>query len=757
VLRVRADLSTQAGGLCLKLEELPINKRVISLLQGLGTTSLFPTQELAFDSGVLSGKNLVLAVPTSSGKTLVAEVCMLKSILEGNGKALYLVPLKSLAHEKYMDFKKYEPLGITIAVSVGDYDSKGTNLREADIVILTTERADSLIRQKTSWMDEVGILVVDEVHLVNDPSRGPTLEMVLAKIGQMLPSIQIVALSATISNADDIAGWLEADLVRSDWRPVKLNEGVYSDGTVQFNDLTFRHIPRKRSDEVSDLACDILDENGQVLIFVSSRKSTIAVAKKLSSSIRPYLDSPTLDALSKIAAKLDKGASAPESTKTLAKMIAHGIAFHHAGLTNVERTVVEGCFRDNLLKVIVATPTLAAGVNLPARRVIIRDYRRFEQYRGNHPIPVLEYKQMAGRAGRPKYDNYGEAVLFARSEDEREFLMDYYVHSEPEKISSKLASPLAVQTHLLSAIASEMTQTRGEIDCLIDKTFFSYQFERWELDHIVTSALDYLVDGGLVETEGTDRFTATPLGNRASRLYIAPSTAILFRDALVSHDTISEMGILHLICASDDQPITYVTQSELEDYEFLLETHQEEFLVEPPDSWDEPEAYTAYLAQIKTARLLQDWISEKTEREMTDLFNVGMGDVHRYVQSAEWLLYSATEIVRVSNMVAHLPKLHPLRTRMKHGVREDLLELVGLKGIGRIRARMLYSHDLHTLSDLYQAEIEKIANVPFIGTAVAQSVKRQLGVEISQEPNHDELEDYEDDTGTQQTLLEDFE
>ena len=369
----------------------------------------------------------MLAVPTSSGKTLVAEVCMLKSILEGNGKALYLVPLKSLAHEKYIDFKKYEPLGITVAVSVGDFDSQGTNLKDADIVILTTERADSLIRQKTPWIDGVGLVVVDEVHLVNDASRGPTLEMVLAKIGQILPRVQIVALSATISNADDIAGWLGADLVRSDWRPVKLNEGVYADSTVYFNDSTTRSVPRKRRDELSDLACDILDEDGQVLVFVSSRRSTIAAAKKISPSVRPYLDSVAKDALAKIAAKLDRGASVPESTKTLAALMSNGVAFHHAGLTNVERTLVENCFRNNLLKVVVATPTLAAGVNLPARRVVIRDYRRFEQSRGNYPIPVLEYKQMAGRAGRPKYDSYGEAVLYARSEDEREFLMDYYV------------------------------------------------------------------------------------------------------------------------------------------------------------------------------------------------------------------------------------------------------------------------------------------------------------------------------------------
>ena len=208
----------------MKLENLPINKRVITLLQDQGVSSLFPTQQQAFDTKVLDGKNIVLAVPTSSGKTLVAEICMLKAILDGRGKALYLVPLKSLAHEKYEEFKKYDELGITTAMSVGDFDSSGTQLNSADIVVLTTERADSLVRNKTDWIDEVGIIVVDEVHLVSDQSRGPTLEMVLAKLRRILPKIQIIALSATISNANEIAGWLDAELVKSTWRPISLKE-----------------------------------------------------------------------------------------------------------------------------------------------------------------------------------------------------------------------------------------------------------------------------------------------------------------------------------------------------------------------------------------------------------------------------------------------------------------------------------------------------------------------------------------------------
>lgn len=741
-----------------RLEELAINKKVISLLQSLGITKLFPPQEQAFETGVLEGSNLVLAVPTSSGKTLVAEICMLKTILDGRGKALYLVPLKSLAREKYADFKKYETLGITVAMSVGDYDSSGTKLGEADIIVLTTEKADSLVRHKVDWINNIGIVVVDEVHLINDPARGPTLEMVLAKLMQMIKT-QIVALSATISNASDIADWLDATLVKSTWRPVPLSEGVYLDGTIDFENLEInqrstKHVSRNRKEELADVVCDTLDENGQVLVFVSSRKSTISMAKRLAPFLRRYLSDETLRRLIQIAKKIDSKASAPEISKILGKLVASGVAFHHAGLDNNERALVEDAFKENLLKVIVATPTLAAGVNLPARRVIIRDYRRFEQSRGSYPIPILEYKQMAGRAGRPKYDKYGEAVLIARTEQERDALVDHYVLSDPEEIFSKLISPSALRSHLLAAIATELTNNRKEIDNLISKTFFAFSDEQQKINHHVSSAIEFLKDGELIEITPSELYTATALGRRASQLYIDPQTAIMFRDVLSQSETHTIFGILHMICHTSDQPVTYIARSEVEDTEVFIEDHFKEIMIEPPDELDT--AYNDFLGEVKTARILQEWISETTEKDITERYNVGMGDVHRFVQSAEWLTYAASEIARITNNPEHIPSLSGLCSRLKYGVRTDILELVGLRGIGRIRGRMLHNHGLHSLTELYHVPIEELARIPTIGTTIAESIKTQLGVEVKSTTPHIEPAEEADDFDSIQTLLDDF-
>ena len=743
----------------IRLEELDINRKIITHLQDQGISELFPPQISAFETGVLDGKNLVLAIPTSSGKTLVAEICMLKTILDGRGKALYLVPLKSLAREKYSEFKKYESLGITTAMSVGDYDSPGRSLHDADIVIVTTERADSLVRHKAEWINDVGVVIADEVHLINDSKRGPTLEMVLAKLTQIVEDLQTVALSATISNANQIAEWLGAELVRDTWRPVPLSEGVYLDGQINFyrdGKNSARRINRTRKDELADVVCDTLDEDGQVLVFVSSRRSTIAVAKKLAPFLRRYISDDAMRRLSKGATKIGRAPSAPEASKTLARLIANGAAFHHAGLDNQERALVEDYFKEDLLKVIVATPTLAAGVNLPSRRVIIRDYRRFEPDRGSYPIPVLEYKQMAGRAGRPKYDVYGEAVLIARTEPEHDFLIDNYTLSEPEEITSKLASPRAVRAHLLASIAVEMTRNREEIDSLIAGTFFSHQFDQWEINQHVSSALGFLEEGSLIETSPDGSYTATLLGRRTSQLYIDPQTAILFRDVLSGTDSHSIMGILHLLCYTPDQPLTYVTRSEAEEYEVTMDDYLDELMIEPPIE-ESPRAYAEFLAQMKTASLLQDWIAEKTEKDITDRYNVGMGDVHRFVQSAEWLTYAASEISRISNATGHIPFLHNLRSRLRYGVRSDILELVSLRGVGRVRGRMLHNHNLVNLPDLHKVPLEELARIPTIGTAIAESIKKQLGFDIkltTTEP--DILVNDDDDIDSMQTLLEDF-
>ncbi len=197
-------------------------------------TKLRPAQEKSIKKGLLNGKNLLVCTPTASGKTLIAELAMLKSIIEGKGKAIYIVPLKALASEKFKDFKRRYSQVAKIALTIGDIDSSDPYLAEYDLIVTTSEKFDSLIRHHTPWLTSIATIVVDEIHLLNDHERGPTLEILLTILKQLLKNAQIIGLSATIGNAEELAEWLNADLVVDEWRPVKLHKGIYLDGEIEF-------------------------------------------------------------------------------------------------------------------------------------------------------------------------------------------------------------------------------------------------------------------------------------------------------------------------------------------------------------------------------------------------------------------------------------------------------------------------------------------------------------------------------------------
>ena len=378
----------------MKIDTLPIPKALRDAYSAIGISELYPPQADCVKAGLLDGKNILAAIPTASGKTLIAETAMQKAIAEG-GKCLYIVPLKALASEKYDDFSGK---GVTVGIATGDPDQKDEYLGRYDIIVATSEKTDSLLRNKAEWLKRVSLLVVDEIHLIGDDTRGATLEMVIAKMRYQNPDMQIIGLSATMGNPEELAKWLDAALITSEWRPVDLREGVYYQGKIRFGDSE-RAVPSVKKDDDLNLLLDTAEEGGQCLVFVSSRRSAEAFAKKAAAALKK--SSPELDRYSEIIAKADTTASG----KVLAEAVKKGAAFHHAGLPRAARAAVEEGFRKGEIVSISSTPTLAAGLNLPARRVIVRDYQRYDVRTGMNKIPVMEYRQMAGRAGRPRLDH----------------------------------------------------------------------------------------------------------------------------------------------------------------------------------------------------------------------------------------------------------------------------------------------------------------------------------------------------------------
>jgi len=197
-------------------------------------TKLRPAQEKSIKKGLLQGKNLLVCTPTASGKTLIAELAALKSIIEGRGKAIYIVPLKALASEKYRDFRRRYDKIAKVALSIGDIDSADLFLADYDLIVTTSEKLDSVIRHNAPWLANIKTIIIDEIHLLNDTERGPTLEILITILKNLLKNAQIIGLSATIGNAEELAEWLQADLIVDEWRPVKLHKGIYIDGKIEF-------------------------------------------------------------------------------------------------------------------------------------------------------------------------------------------------------------------------------------------------------------------------------------------------------------------------------------------------------------------------------------------------------------------------------------------------------------------------------------------------------------------------------------------
>jgi len=718
----------------LKVEELPIPEQVKEVVMKSGISKLYPPQEEAVRAGALEGKDLVLASPTASGKTLTAEFCALKHVVERGGKVLYLTPLRALASEKYEEFKKYSGVRksngrrVRVGISTGDYDSSDPWLGRYDIIISTNEKADSLLRHRSKWVDEISLVVADEVHLLNDSERGPTLEVVLARLMQINPEIQVLALSATIKNVEELADWLKAQYVTTEWRPVKLKEGVLLHQEIQFKDGGAAKIGKHARNPALNLALHIVKSGGQALIFASTRKNAVSLAKKMAAELDIFLSKPAKRSLNLLSERVLATGERTRISELLADFVKHGAAFHHAGLGGGHRKLLEEAFREGKIKVLTATPTLAFGVNLPARIVIIHDYRRYEVGYGYYPIPVLEYKQMAGRAGRPKYDKVGEAILIAKTDDEQDYLMENYVLAEPERIWSKLAVERILRPHVLSTIAAQYAQTEQGVYDFFGKTFYAYQYDPKAIKLVITKILKFLYDEEMIDAGGKNLF-ATKFGRRVSDLYIDPISAVFIRDALRARaPVITDISFLHMIAHTPDMyPKLRPYSSEVDELALFVDKHRDEFMFEPPSEFDDHFDFEEFMGEAKLAWVMQSWIEEVTEDQMIERFRVQPGDLYRLINSAKWLLYASRELAGLLKQKDLASQLKKLMERSANGVKVELLPLVRLEGVGRARARILFNSGLKTVDDLKRASVERLVGLPLIGSRVAKKIKEQVG------------------------------
>ena len=1232
------------------LGKFGIEKFYIEKFKEEKISKLYPPQVEIIKKGLFK-ENFVLSLPTAGGKTFIATLSMINKLQKSRCKIIYIVPLVSLANEKYKYYQNFFKGKYKVAISVGDYDSADPWLSRYDIIIVTSEKLDSLLRHNIDWIREVCLVVVDEIHLLTDPSRGPTLEVLITKLKKIIPKAQFVCLSATIKNVREIADWLDAKYFVSDFRPVKLYEGVAFDSKIYFLNKKGYELKGELEEGITQ---NLLDLKKQGLFFVSTRRGAESLAEKLSKLVSSRLLRQEKRELQKLSDDILNVLEIPtRQCKRLAKCVKNGVAFHHAGLLYKQRKLIEDHFRNGLIKVIVATPTLCLhpdsliplsdgrivrirdikigdevislnpntlmferrrvlekkkrylspaedlleletvsgkkllltsnhplltlrkgrlqwvearnlgkndfvafsrevpsfneftpnilellpencrvvsgakifkeitdrllqnmksrelaanlnlklktfwqyrgkrgtsvklfilkklmrvagwsrerllekieylhfgnrgskvklpknmrllarfygiiigdgnllrvksfrdswtymisltssdrkwllqyarllktlfgivtkprkntlgewyisfkskiigeillklgvplgkkasivkisplfmrnpellkevisaifdcegsvnlsnrsiemsttskelsqqlqllllrfgifsgvdereprktklaefkhksyriritgddvrkflekisfehhakktkskkikrtkptyhydiipcsgefvkelrkevgiskwmfrkltgldyfnyevmnqnllresaekiarffgkksrtakflgkivksqirwerikkierceersevyditvegshnflangfivhnsyGVNLPAFRVVIRDAKRYYRGFGAAYIPVLEYKQFCGRAGRPQYDSFGESVLCAKTEEEAQELVDRFIMGEPEAITSKLAMEPVLRMHILALISTKFCLSEKSLYDFFSKTFYAYHYGDMRIvNDKISELLELLIKWNFVKRRGK-RILPTRIGSRISELYIDPLTAHHFIESIKisKKRKINEFSILQLISNTIEMhPLLSVRVGEFADLEDLLAREEEYILQKIPEEWELE--FDDFFRSLKTAMLFYDWINELTEDQLLAKYHVAPGELRGRLEIADWLIYSLSELTRLISYKKILPKIRKLRVRLQYGVKEELLPLVRLKQIGRVRARKLFDVGLTSLSKLRKIPLESLSRV--IGPKIAYDIKIQLG------------------------------
>ncbi len=704
----------------MNIEKLELSDTAIDFLKSQGFKKLYPPQADSIESGLLDGKSILVSAPTASGKTLIAMLAILGYVSKNNGKVIYLSPLRALAAEKFSEFKKLEKISlgnkVKVAISTGDFENIEKNLEKSNVLILTNEKMDSIIRHGAEWVEDIGLVISDEVHLIGDENRGPTLEMILTQLKLLDSKPQIVGLSATITNSDEIADWLGCKLVKNDWRPVPLSEGVCDGGMVTMSDGKTFEVDLSLRGTPIDLGVQSVQQGGQSLVFAETRARSKSLATKASDVISQMLEKKEIAALAKISKKLLSENEHTELVKTLALLVKKGVAFHHAGLNQKCRETIEEQFRKGMIKLLSSTPTLASGVNLPARRVVISNINRYNAKVGaNRPISILEYKQLCGRAGRPQYDDYGESIIVGNGNTDD--LIEYYINGEPEPIVSKITDDKSLRTHILSVIVTHPGIKKEEILEFFLQTLGGLQSRKPTIKFAIDISLRFLSSKYLIIKKG-ERYAATEFGKKTSMLYIDPLTATYFRDSVedVSKERKHTFGYLHLITNCEEFfPKFSLRQKDYELASLMIENHSSE-LLEPISEYDCSRSVLA----------LQSWITESTELSLSDSLGIESGDMHRMTENADWLVYCLREISKHVERADLLEELDDLRKRVVYGIREELLDLVKIKGIGRVRSRILYKNGVKNLDDLRKIPVSKLRDIDKIGSTIADNIKAEL-------------------------------
>ena len=657
-----------------------------------------PAQKAVIDSGYLEDKsNYIISIPTASGKTVLGVLPALKTILDG-GKAVYAAPLLSIQNEKVKEFKAFEKHNIKV----------GKHPSSSDLSVMVFESFDALTRFSWNVLRDIDTLIIDEFHMIGEYSRGPTLEAAITRAKIINPSMRIIALSATLRNIEEIEGWLEGTCVEHDYRPVPLNREVLDCemfNTKNKNDIIVKIVEKSNEDK------------SQALSFVSTRRFSESLATYVSKKINVEQRKRFKEVADKILEVPKKKGSLPTSTcLKLAETVEYGVAFHHAGLFNEQKEIIEDEFRNGNILMITATPSLMYGVNLPSKTVVIRDHTRWTS-NGPQPIPVFDYEQMSGRAGRPQYDDVGYSYLIAKTMDEAQNLQDFYIDGEIELTNSKLVDNKdAIYRQIIAQIASSLSKTLDELTDFFGKTLYGYQmknnpsmslFAEDSLKFELESALEFLLQNGIIRAT-PEGLKTTEFGNLIAKSNYSVETAVKIKEYISQTNEINVEEFIYALCETPDLPLISFKGRKSKD--------------PVRDKLSECGLFAADIGNPEaTAVSLIEWINERNEFEIENKYSVYSASTRRSAYEASHLVKFAKNTSEVLGNYSHLKEYDELTARLYYGVKEDIIPLVvSVKRLGRKRARNLVKIFGNDLSGVSKKELQKVEG---IGPKLAEKIE----------------------------------
>ncbi|XP_058001762.1 helicase and polymerase-containing protein TEBICHI isoform X2 [Hevea brasiliensis] len=765
---------------------------VCSIYKKRGISKLYAWQVDCLQvEGVLQRRNLVYCASTSAGKSFVAEILMLRRVILTSKIALLVLPYVSICAEKAEHLEGLlEPLGKHVRSYYGSQGG-GTLPKDTSVAVCTIEKANSLINRllEEGRLSEIGIIVIDELHMVGDQSRGYLLELMLTKLryaagegnsesssgessgtsskGDPAHGMQIVGMSATMPNVAAVADWLQAALYQTDFRPVPLEEFIKVGNTIYDKKMDIvRTIPKaadlggKDPDHIVELCNEVVQEGHSVLIFCSSRKGCESTAKHISKFLKKFTvniqnDSEFLD----ISSAIDALRRCPVGLDpTLEETLPSGVAYHHAGLTVEEREIIESCYRRGLLRVLTATSTLAAGVNLPARRVIFRQPRI-----GRDFIDGTRYRQMAGRAGRTGIDTKGESILICKPEELKR-IMGLLNESCPP-LQSCLSEDKNGMTHaILEVVAGGIVQTANDIHRYVRCTLLNSTKPFRDVVKSAQDSLRWLCHRKFLEwCEDTKLYSTTSLGRAAFGSSFCPEESLIVLDDLSR----AREGF---VLASDLHLVYLVTPINVEvepDWELYYERFMELSSLDKSvgNRVGVLEPFLMRMAHGAPMRTLNkstknmkelhgkletrhrnsnnNMISEEQSLRVCKRFYVAL-ILSRLVQVSRGMVQALQENSgRFASMVSLFCERlgwHDLeglvakfQNRVSFGVRAEIVELTTIPYVKGSRARSLYKAGLRTPLAIAEASVSEIVKALFESTSWAAqegSAQRrmQLGV-----------------------------